>query len=115
MRHARHARQGRRGRRRGGRWGFTLVELLVVIGIISVLIGILLPALGKVQKSARKTKCMSNERQLVAAIMMYTQENKGCFPGGPGYTNYNGTLTYFHGLASWDTNAQNPYSCNQDV
>ena len=97
------------------RRAFTLVELLVVIGIIALLIGILLPTLSRVQKSARATNCLSNQRQLVTALIMYTQENKGSFPGGPGWAKRNGTNTFFHGLASWDTNAFNPYSCNQDL
>jgi prepilin-type processing-associated H-X9-DG protein len=96
------------------RTAFTLVDL-VVIGIIALLIAVLLPALSRVQKQARMTKCLSNQRQLISALLMYTQDNKGMFPGGPGFANYNGVNTFFHGLASWDTNAQNPYSCNQDL
>jgi prepilin-type N-terminal cleavage/methylation domain-containing protein len=99
---------------------FTLVELLVVIGIIAVLIGILLPALSRAQRTARTTACLSNQRQLVMAVLMYVQENKGVFPGGSGYFPYrdvNGnpqTPAYRTDGASWDTNAFNPYSCNQD-
>jgi prepilin-type N-terminal cleavage/methylation domain-containing protein/prepilin-type processing-associated H-X9-DG protein len=62
------------------RGGFTLVELLVVIGIIALLISILLPALSKAQKQARTIQCMSNLRQLSIAFIQYTQEQKGRNP-----------------------------------
>jgi len=62
------------------RCGFTLVELLVVIGIIAVLIGILLPSLSKARQAAARTKCLSNIRQLAMGVVMYTQENNGFFP-----------------------------------
>jgi general secretion pathway protein G len=69
--------------------GFTLVELLVVIGIISVLIAMLLPALNKARQQAQVVQCMSNMRQIGMGIQMYTQQNKGMFPprklSDPGY------------------------------
>lgn len=57
--------------------GFTLVELLVVIGIIALLISILFPALRKVQQAARSTKCLSNLRNLSNGLALYAAENKG--------------------------------------
>src|SRR5207302_1317487 len=59
--------------------GFTLVELLVVIGIIALLISILMPALGRARYVAMRTKCLSNIRQQVLAQLMYAEENKGKF------------------------------------
>jgi prepilin-type N-terminal cleavage/methylation domain-containing protein len=59
---------------------FTLVELLVVIGIIAVLIGILLPVLGRIRHSAVSVYCMSNLRQIGQAAFIYGGSSKGFFP-----------------------------------
>jgi prepilin-type N-terminal cleavage/methylation domain-containing protein/prepilin-type processing-associated H-X9-DG protein len=62
------------------RKAFTLVELLVVIGIIAVLISILLPTLSKVRRQANTLQCASNMRQVATALIMYINDNKGKHP-----------------------------------
>ena len=76
--------------------GFTLVELLVVIGIISLLISILLPSLNKARESAVRISCMSNEKQLLLALAMYVNENHGTFPCATGI--------------DWNSGPNNPYA-----
>src|SRR4051812_46147838 len=61
---------------------FTLVELLVVIGIIAVLVGILLPVLGKAKQRAQTVACQSNLHQIFVAARMYATENKDSLPYG---------------------------------
>ncbi|MFH0963894.1 MAG: DUF1559 domain-containing protein [Planctomycetota bacterium] len=62
------------------RKGFTLIELLVVMVIIALLVGLLLPALGRAREEARKTQCRSNLRQIGIAMIMYANDNQGYTP-----------------------------------
>jgi len=62
------------------RSGFTLIELLVVIAIIAILAAILFPVFAKAREKARQTSCMSNQRQLVLAIQISTQDNNELLP-----------------------------------
>jgi len=70
--------------RRHRQAAFTLVELLVVIGIIALLIAILMPSLSRARQQSQRIQCMSNMRQLGMATMQYTTENKGWFPRAAG-------------------------------
>ena len=68
-----------------GRKAFTLIELLVVMVIIALLVGLLLPALGRAREEARKTQCRSNMRQIGLAMNIYANDNKGYTPCLYGY------------------------------
>ncbi|MFP4106673.1 MAG: type II secretion system protein [Phycisphaerae bacterium] len=65
-----------RARKKGA---FTLIELLVVIAIISLLVTILIPALGQVQELGRTTKCLANMRNIAMAHLRYSQDHKNRF------------------------------------
>jgi prepilin-type N-terminal cleavage/methylation domain-containing protein/prepilin-type processing-associated H-X9-DG protein len=84
--------------------GFTLVELLVVIGIIALLISILLPALGKAKEQGNTIKCLSNMRQLGLAASAYTVNNKGCLlPSDVQDAKFPVSLSYQDVSESWPT------------
>ena len=81
--------------------GFTLVELLVVIGIIAILIGLIFPVISRAREQSKRTACMSNLRQIGQALYMYAHASRDSLPNGnpPGdwesYDGANRVMVYF--------------------
>lgn len=90
--------------------GFTLVELLVVIGIIALLVGILLPSLAKARESSNAIKCAANLRSIGQGLAIYVSENKQTFPAAYIYAGQqieNGSQTpdaAINGYVHWSSN-----------
>jgi len=98
---------------RNRRRGFTLVELLVVIGIIALLVSILLPALNRARRSAMTVQCASNMRQLAGAMLMYVQDNKGTLPPATVNRSNAPPMMYPNGF-SWCTELVKQKYINQE-
>src|SRR3954464_10918619 len=98
-------------RPKSSKTGFTLVELLVVIGIIAVLISILLPSLNKAREMATRTKCLSNLRQFGTAFTIYLNENKQWC----GFCNWDGgAAAYQNATLGWLYQAPIPNPVPED-
>jgi prepilin-type N-terminal cleavage/methylation domain-containing protein/prepilin-type processing-associated H-X9-DG protein len=85
------------------RTGFTVVELLVVIGIVGVLLAILLPALGRARASAQRTACASNLRQIGQLLNAYANDNRGELPvvyAGPEFAPLGPPTTFIRPVAN---------------
>jgi len=84
--------------------GFTLVELLVVIGVIAVLIGILVPVLSRSRAAANRAMCLNNVKQLYNGILMYCNDNHGWFPTCAYWDNGVSYVTYAEDWVHWQAN-----------
>ncbi len=91
--------------------GFTLVELLVTISIISLLMGILVTVLNKARNHARTIVGINNQKQIVTAASLFAFENSDCYPRSVSYVEYSGNWNWYdpRTLTSWNTTPMHPH------
>jgi len=94
-------------RRKPGASAFTLIELLVVIAIIAILAAILFPVFAQAREKARQTSCISNNKQLGTATLMYSQDYDELYPMAFGYYNGIGWLYNYIGNAPYNAACTN--------
>jgi prepilin-type N-terminal cleavage/methylation domain-containing protein/prepilin-type processing-associated H-X9-DG protein len=98
---------------RGAPHGFTLVELLVVIGVVGVLLGILLPVLAGAKAKGEKLVCLNNHRQLMLACLLYVDDFDGRFPYNFGTAETRRTveqgtyLNWVNNVMTWELDPEN--------
>ncbi len=97
--------------------GFSLIELLVVIGIIAILAAILFPMLTKTREKAKQTTCCNNANQLGKAFAIYAAENGGRYPSclEGGVSEIPGDCTLFRALARYIANNRKLFICPADT